>query len=104
MKIDLKFDEQMTDAITAGRKCCTFRTERKGSIGDTFEVAGQTYRIVQIVGMRLARVIYDFYAAEGVESTDQMRAWAQYHYGSKFDLLLEGYVHFFARCPEEEKK
>lgn len=101
MKIELEFDKKMTKAVAEGWKCCTFRTDRKGSIGDTFEVAGKTYRILQISNERLARVIYDFYAAEGFKSAKQMREWALKHYGTRYDLMMDGYVHYFARVPAE---
>lgn len=94
-KIELDFDDEMTAAIVAGKKCCTFRRTQHGIVGDRFDVAGKTYRIVRIQPVFLRDAIPQYYVAEGFASPAAMQAWFDEHYDpARMDRL--GYVHFFA--------
>lgn len=98
MKIELEFTPEMAAAAIEGRKCCTFRRVKHGEVGDTFEIDGRIYRIVQIWPSWLADTIRRYYGAEGFESRADMEKWALKHYPN---LSISGFVHFFAYVPRD---
>lgn len=104
MKIELEFDEQMTSAVMEGRKCCTLRMEPHGSAGDTFEVGGRTYRILQILQTQMWLAELDFCGAAGFGKPAELRdAYQKQHNLQKLDGEMTVFVHFFARVPEAPK-
>lgn len=105
MKIELDFTPEMAAAVIEGRKCCTIRREKHGEAGDTFEVEGRTYRILQIDDTCMWFAVPDLYAAAGFDSPAELRDAYQKQYNiPKWEGDLVAFVHFFARVPEDERK
>jgi len=97
--IDLKFSPAMAEAVLDGRKCCTSRRDLKGMPGDTFEIDGKLFRIIDVSRERVADVALNFSRLEGFRSEDTCleKLMEIYPDLGRRDFL---YTHFFARCPE----
>lgn len=97
MTINLEFGKYTIEAIEKGFQCSTFRREKHGWEGATFEVAGETYRILAIVPMKFSEALMKYYGTEGFDSEEDM----EYFYSREYDLATDGYMHFFAPVPAD---
>jgi hypothetical protein len=73
-----------------------------GEVGDTFEVTGLTYRIVDIQKGLLSIILADLYRQEGFGSPEAFETlWRRLHRGH-LSVDREYYVHWFARAEGTE--
>jgi hypothetical protein len=97
--IEIPFSSKMTSAALAGQKCATTRSERKGDPGDTFEIGGQWFRLIDVQKTYLPHVKLMYYRIEGCESPEDFETvWRSLHRGH-YSLTKPYFIHFFARCP-----
>lgn len=93
--ISLSFSPPMALAILEGRKVCTTRLAPKGEPGDTFTVAGFTYRLICIDDPMDFNWLADYYQLEGFDTPEQMLSTLYSIYpGSNGDT--QGCLHWFA--------
>jgi hypothetical protein len=108
-QIEIPFSREMAIAIFEGRKIATTRSEKKGEIGDTFDVivshkthgffidAGKCRLIDIWPNTWLTTVRDDLYRLEGFDSPEAFeRGWRALHRGH-FTTNKDYFVHFFAR-------
>lgn len=98
--ITLKFAPEMRQAIYEGRKCCTTRRERRGTIGDTFKTDGRTYRIVDVSVDWLGEIRDTFFRQEGFNSPEAFEAFWRTHHHGEFPVSQVCYTHWFARIEQ----
>ena len=76
------FSKEMTAALLDGRKCCTSRSKKYGELGDTFNVEGEVFRIVDIVPELLSDITALYYRCEGCRTADEfIDLWKRLHRG-----------------------
>lgn len=95
--ITLLFSEEMTEAVLEGRKVLTSRRTCKGATGDTFEIRGSQYRLVDVFRCELRNVRDTLFRLEGCDSPEQFeQVWRGLH-GGEFPETDRLYVHAFAK-------
>jgi len=74
--ITLSFSDEMIKALIERRKMCTTRSKVKGKPGDRFPVAGEWWKIVDVVTLPLWQIAGTLYLLEGFLSpADFTRYW-----------------------------
>lgn len=66
-EVTIPFKEQFKDKMLSGIKCCTWRTKRYGSVGDTFEAFGQIF-VLKAVHEAPMGVVPFHWVSEGFDS------------------------------------
>ena len=78
--ITIPFNAWSVERINAGVKNATARYKKYGRVGDTFLVAGQLYRILEIKHVKLETLINDLYETEGATSPAELsKVWTEIH-------------------------
>jgi hypothetical protein len=97
-EIDIQFSDEMAEAALNGQKICTTRSERKGEIGDTFQILGAKFILIDIwPATWITYVRDDLYRLEGCESPEEFeRIWRALHRG-RFKTNKDYVIHFFGR-------
>lgn len=70
----LTFSGEHIAPIVRGRKNASLRLMPHGKVGDTFIVAGITYRITAIIPITLKKAALMFYTAENCDTPDTLEA------------------------------
>ena len=96
--IDLKFSPEMAALALAGRKICTLRTTVKGAPGDTFDIDGVRFRLLDVIGGTATELVTTYCRLEGFDYVqDAAETIAAIYPGIAPDAWMN--AHFFARCP-----
>lgn len=97
MRVKIPFKEQFKDRMLLGTKTFTSRTKRMGKPKDTFEAFGATFKIKDVLRMKLDTVA-GFYEEEGCDSReDFIEIWKLIHPRNGFDPEQWVFVHEFER-------
>lgn len=100
--IDIPFHPQMEDTALNGWKCCTSRSEPKGTRGDVFHIKGIPFRIIDIEVKTLNTITYLHYRHEGFDSPDEfVQFWKKIHRGN-YTGPKKYYLHWFARALDSD--
>ena len=100
MKVDIPFLPRWQSQMLEGRKTCTARTTRWGSVGDTFEKSGATFVIVNVLALPLKEVAEIWFEKEGVSSPEEYRAvWKGLHRFKGYVPDQIVWLHEFKRVP-----
>ena len=96
--IEIKFSHEMAEAAPNGWKVCTTRSEKKGEIGDTFDILGAKFVLIDVwLGNWITTVRDDLYRLEGFDSPEAFeKTWRALHRGH-FTTNKDYVVHFFGR-------
>ena len=104
-EIDIPFSREMAIAAIEGRKIATTRSEKKGKVGDLFEVEypkpyldePAVFRLLDIFSVDLSVVKQQYYRLEGFNSPEDFeKTWRTLHRGH-FTTNKPYYIHFFGR-------
>lgn len=110
-QIEILFSREMAIAAIEGRKIATTRNEKKGEIGDVFEIwhpdipkkeackffATPKFRLIDIQDMPLSVVCCRWFRLEGFDSPEAFeKTWRSLHRGH-FTTGKTYYIHFFTR-------
>jgi len=108
-QIEIPFSPDMAIAAIEGRKIATTRSERKGGIGDTFEIQARSdasgyplmefekFRLIDIWETTLESVRDFYYHLEGFDSPEAFeKTWRALHRGH-FMTDKYYFIHFFGR-------
>ena len=103
--IAIPFSPDMAHAAILGRKHCTSRNRRYGSVGDVFTLIDHGeelhFRIIAIERRPLWEVAKHLHHPEGFLSSDYfMDAWARLHPRKGWEPDRRVWVHWFARIEE----
>ena len=112
--IQIPFSREMAIAAIDGKKVATTRSERKGEIGDTFQIDNPhfdennvcdrmwenskgEFRLLEIMAVDLETVANIYFRLEGFDSPEAFRAtWRALHRGH-FTTGKLYYMHVFGR-------
>ena len=103
--IEIPFSDEMGIAALEYRKIATTRSEKKGGIGDWFEIKFPApfldepgiFRIIEIIKVNLEEVRNIFYRLEGFDTPESFeKTWRALHRGH-FTTKKIYYIHFFTR-------
>jgi len=102
MKVTLPFTDDMAQATIEGRKTCTTRPKRYGSIGDVFRVENgfrfETLIFNDMKHITLQQVAADYYREEGFDSPQGfIDKWCQLHPRSKWVPNQLVWTHFYEK-------
>jgi hypothetical protein len=106
-EIEIPFSHEMAIAALDGRKIATTRSEKKGEIGDIFDIidprdtdifiTGGRFRLIDVRQTTLLDVARNFYRLEGFDSPEAFeKGWRALHRGH-FTLDKDYWIHFFGR-------
>jgi len=85
--------------VLAGTKTTTVRTKRHGEAGDEFDLEGARFRLVEVVGLPLAKARDVAWRDEGMESPEEFEeVWAQNHPTRGFRGEDHVWLHRFTRA------
>lgn len=80
MLIDIPFQPEWYNKMLSGKKTCTSRTKKYGNVGDTFNIFGATFKIVDILYLPLNFISHSLYKEEGCDSPDKfIEIWVKLH-------------------------
>jgi hypothetical protein len=106
-KVEIPFSDEMAMAAINSKKIATTRSERKGKIGDWFEIDYPEpfldepvgFIIIDIWESYLPFIKEYYYLLEGFDSPESFeKTWKKLHRGH-FTTDKKYFVHFFARLP-----
>lgn len=93
-EISMSMDGRWILAIESGDKTATTRIERKGAVGDTFNLNGRVYAITRVLPLPFWDAVHSFYRTEGFRSESEFRSVMKGYYPDlKDDSTV--FIHFF---------
>jgi hypothetical protein len=97
-QIEIPSSDAMAEAALDGRKICTTRSEKMDEIGDTFQILGAKFVLIDIwPATWITYVRDDLYRLEGFESPEEFeKTWRALHRGH-FIMNRDYVLHFFGR-------
>lgn len=97
-KIDLPFLQRFHEDLLAGKKIATCRSKKYGEIGDWFEVADGTFKLLAVVKTTLSVVSHHLHVEEGCNAPIEFEAvWNNIHRRKPYHPDTEVYLHIFRR-------
>lgn len=97
--VHLPFQERWRPQVLAGAKTTTVRTRRHGQAGDTFEVDGVPYALLEVRALPLQEARDHWYREEGMASPEEFeRTWRENHPQRGFRASDTVWLHRFERA------
>ena len=103
MKVKIPFLERFREPMLSGRKTMTSRSKKYGEYGDTFDVFGATFEIVEPIARLSLGDIASFWREEGFESLeDFVECWTNLHPRVGYDVNRVYYCHIFKKAIKDD--
>jgi len=97
-KVSIPFKYYWKKHLLSGSKSCTTRVAKYGNIGDTFDIFGATFEIIDIKRTTLQDVKDNYYIKEGCSTPLVFEtAWCAIHPAARFKPELKVWLHIFKR-------